>query len=688
MMRKKTIICLIFIMLYISIRLVLMMSSETLIRQGQEAQVGCLTQSIIDCWGFDFWRYPVDQYMHGSVLNALIAIPFFYLFGPHMLSLMLASLLFHACGLTFLFYLMSEHFGRRAAIFSCLLYTLSPPLLTARGLIFSGAHAETVVFGVVIFFLFFKILQEKPSIIWYMLFGFISGLSIWYIASNGIFIISCFIIWTFIDRTFFIKKKMGLYCIGFLVGITPLLLFHFANPYVGATLHRNALVSLAHIDNMGAVVIKLKEILCTVMPNMFLFNEFAPFFGHYFDIFYYSVFMVSLFGMIGYIVLCGVIIKNFRREQCDAYPSTDKTYLFKIIAIISVPIIFSLLYAVSKRPIENFGFGIADYRYTLMLFPFIFMIIALFLDILCSSQKRMIAYTGYSLFCCLIIISIIGQSGFVYSLDFNNRYLLDSGYNYELIGRIAARRYDTELDQAARFISTVQNDDLESDAYRGYGETLANKYLEVQNIEVCTALGTTIDNETLRADYFRGIGIGCADIFYSDTTLLKKRLTAYMNAVDEPLNQRALFRGLLDVFINRPRSSFSVTKIIEVVPETFHSMAYFKWGLKMGSFTFGKPSLEEIRAILYSLSGEHRRDYVYGVGAGIGVFFTGNMKKCVFKIDQFPPALRTWLWQGVGMYHCFKQYGRVDNIQNLLRQCDIEEEDIPYVREYATLLTH
>jgi len=650
----------ILMLCFLGVRIVVALSSETLARQGEEAYVGAIAQGIIEGWARAPWDFRATEYVGGSIVNAFFSVPFFLLFGPCMGALVSTSILFQLLGLVCLFIIVEKSFGIRAASLCSSFYIFPPPLLMARSLIFNGSHEGSVVFGIVLFCAFFKILDKKHLTRWHIFLGFISGLSVWYVCSNMIFIIVYTFLWFFYDRKFFLNKKYFLYCISFLIGLLPWIIFNFAGNSKGIRFPEYSFL----VENFADHTLFFKKMWNLIFHEgykIFIFDEFSFFYGKIFNILYYVIFAAA-FLTLGYKVV-QYFYKRFtyHGEALEKFfQQNDKIDVFKKMTFLLVPCFFVLAYSSSTRNFELFGFGIADYRYALLLFPFIFIIISLFLCMLLRSRFLLVRNTAWVLYAVLIFISIIGNWRFIYSYDFKNNYLRAKACNFEVVGRAAYRRFGDDIVHAKQLMHVLKDDNQISEAYRGYGQTCVRAYGGISGIERYVALSETIESSQFKNEFLAGIGEALADCqYFPDISSLGNFLAKCDEYILSKNARYWLYSGMFNVIINRPRSQFSISEIISVVPENDRYLVYFRYGLKMGAYAYGKSAIKDCVEAAENIKMPYNQYYYNGIGAGIAYFFSGDLNKIIRQIKSYPLSAQESLLQGVGMhFHYINYYDR------------------------------
>lgn len=108
LVRNRYFILVILSMLYLAVRAGVTLCSEQLIFQGEEPYIGIIARGIIEGWAKPLLDFQVVPWHGGSIVNAILTVPFFALIGQSYLSLRIVSVLFHLTGLVFLFFLWPD----------------------------------------------------------------------------------------------------------------------------------------------------------------------------------------------------------------------------------------------------------------------------------------------------------------------------------------------------------------------------------------------------------------------------------------------------------------------------------------------------------------------------------------------------------------------------------------------------
>lgn len=666
-------------MLFLSVRLAIMFSSEKLIWHGEETYAGVVTKGIMEGWATLPLDFPQTPYFGGTAFNAIVAFPFFILFGPTIFALRLTSTLFHALGLIFLFLLFSRYFSVRAALFVSCFYIFSPPLLTARSFIFNGGHAETAVFDILILFVFFELIYRIPSKRNYSLLGFLSGFSLWYAYSNLITIISYTVAWFIRDKMFFINKKYLVYCVSFILGFTPWFIFNLRNKFLGLDFITNEYSNM-RLWRPWEILGVLRDLIFKYGYKIFMFDWLTLFWSNLFNISYYLIFTISFSFILLSILRNAFFYSGYYGKEKLLSRGSDNT---KEITIITFPLVFIVIYALSNRHFYTSGAGIVDYRYFIILLPFMFMTIALCIEKLFASRNNFLKTFGGLVFVYLIIIGVCSNSRFVYSRDFSNYFLRSRAYDYKHVGVTAFRRFGTDNAKVKSLIERIREEHGKEEAYFGYGEALTIKFEGIENLKKYIELSSTFDSELFQKWFFWGVGEGIIEKFYtsqgSNLDNLRQTFLKCDTSDMNDINKNYLYFGMLARLsfmrgyeLNAP----TIEEIIKLIAGKYRKLAYMYYGLSKG-VKFGRMQSLDYLTLCEDIESPYRKYCYFGVGAGITDFFSCDPRKTLVSFDKFPKDTREFLLQGTGLY-----FYKISNFDR-----DLFERNIPpRFQDYKTYL--
>jgi 4-amino-4-deoxy-L-arabinose transferase-like glycosyltransferase len=169
--------------------------------------------------------YQADHYQGGSLVMALLTVPYFALFGESLLVLKLAAVTVSVGVLACLYVIGRKFFGRGVAVLAAVGYVAGPPLVAYEGLVVMGSHTESVLFSLLGILVFLHILYGARRPGTWALFGIVSGLGIWFCYTAGLSLIACALAWVLLERLPRPRELTAL-AAGLVLGLTPWLIYN------------------------------------------------------------------------------------------------------------------------------------------------------------------------------------------------------------------------------------------------------------------------------------------------------------------------------------------------------------------------------------------------------------------------------------------------------------------------------
>ncbi len=408
--KRKYVILFILIFIYIIIRLFFLFSVNLF--NEEECRVGTITKELIMGPNLPVFDYPAFFYVYypGRLFEALLAIPFYLIFGESGISIKLMFLTVSA-GIVCLVYLfLDKFFTRRTAIIAIMLMIFSIPVYTLSTLSQDGPHIENTFFEILIMFFFYNIFfDKKQNIKSFIFFGLASGFAIFVNPSSLIMIFTCILFWFIFDKTFFLRKNFFIFFVFFLIGLSPFIYYsltgHLTSPefeHGGQPLISKVLGDKLNTHRVIGITTKLKNLIIYDLPKSFMFKDFIFFKGNLLSYLYFFLFICSFIFLFYHCRKS--IIKPLKRFNIKPEKIKRETF------ILLYPIIFIIIYSVSSFSVDYGRFGVDPYRYFLTFYIFMFIIISLFLTKLYYKKTK---FVSVFLIIILILLGMIGSISFV-----------------------------------------------------------------------------------------------------------------------------------------------------------------------------------------------------------------------------------------------------------------------------------
>lgn len=357
-----------------------------------ELSIGTMAKEMIEVPVISIYDYLIDAPHRGGRLVAVILVaPFFALFGQSYFVLKLVAILFSLGILVLTYLFLWKFFGRNVAVIAGLIMIFSPALYTKFSLLLLGAHYESIFFALAAIFIFYQIFfLEKPSSseprnqvdiyadknIHFAALGIVSGLGVYFHYIFAVTLAACFLFWFIFDKLFFVRKSFLIFFIFFMIGMTPWIYYNLTHNFASL---RN--VYFAHFLQ-GTLFLNPHRITLYNLKNLLIYNlpnSFSPdgSIGNMVSYAYYAIFIISysiLFWLNRTIIArlaLGII--PFKKLHIAANHIQREAFL------LLYPLVFILFYTLVGDTIEKGIIDYREYRRLILLYPFIFIIISLFL---------------------------------------------------------------------------------------------------------------------------------------------------------------------------------------------------------------------------------------------------------------------------------------------------------------------
>ena len=358
---------LLWILLFLTLRFALLLTSIEKIYWWEELQQGAIARGILDGLRLPFLDWQAGPYAGGSFVVGIAAIPFFILFGPTLFALKLVPLLFSLASFILLFLFLGRYFGQRAANLGACFFVFSPPAFTRFSFVAMGSHEDSLFLSMGILFCFYEFLYGKNrNRLFLILFGLLSGGGTAYAYIVLITVLSCLTSWFFVDRRSFLSAGPVLFLCAFAAGFSPCVIYNAAHHYGGFSFVsdnfldglRSGIQSVDWKNSYGGRFVRL---LLKGAPSSFDFPSFLKIPGLLFSDGYYGL-MICL-----YFFLFREEVRNRR-----AGPAlSNKTFLF-----VFYPLCFVVSYVLSGVTLMYGNFYACRYYIPLQFMGFMVMAIA------------------------------------------------------------------------------------------------------------------------------------------------------------------------------------------------------------------------------------------------------------------------------------------------------------------------
>jgi len=560
---KNLIILGLLIVLLLCLRLpIILFSFDHIYSDSDELSRGALAKEIIArpmLPLFDYLEADAEIYEGGRFLTPISIVPFFLVFGDSYFSLKLVAVFYSLVTLIFWYILLIRFFNSRIALIWSLFFVLSPPFYTIASLVTWGTHPEYYFFTALFFIFFFKIFfqdgLEKTKARTWVLFGLLSGLSFWIIQSNAIVLVTCFLIFFITDTRFFFKKPFLIYALSSLVSYSPGI-YHFFSRHWQYAVSWSGILRFYSIGGIAHWLPKLSKLLLVHLPQSFMFKYTAL------SYFYYLVFLISLFYFLWLnrktlfqiimFLLTPVTLKKVQlRSQSISWELPFLLYF----------LLYLFIYTIGGLSVWERGEGYLDYRYTSIIYPVVFLIIAFFLNQLWELHRKKIAIVVICLFVLLGLYANINLISFKHFTQPSK----EKGYSYyELGALVSGERSVKGMDAVLGHLRWI-NPQYAPDFFMGVGSGMAffDKAVNEDTNKIINLFHKI--SPKYQVYFYKGWGTGLANSLLLDnlTVALKRFKEIDVNIIEEKYKQNfyeGVGKGLIEV-VEKKRTQFILTTI-------------------------------------------------------------------------------------------------------------------------------
>ncbi len=409
------------VLLFLVTRLVLLYVNIDSVYDEEEINSGTLTLMFVEgeIPSFDIVQY--EPYHGGYVLSAILAVPFYLLFGPTVISFKMVALCYGVSIIIVAWYLLKTTFRAETALLFCLLFIFAPPVLIKNSLVSWGNYYESTLYTLLGFIFIKNIITEKAEILQYVLLGFLSGFILWCNYINVIAIICWGIFWMIMDRKSLFSPRILLAAGAFLTGLAPFFVNKVLNGSMVLSVYSKPLYEYFLADGIKPVLYKAYFFIVKGFPFSFLFSSYKKS-GLISGYLWYLSFIVA------FVFLIVLIFKAFLSsggKDRDINGEWQNKLSFFLVLYVFVYSCFYLTSSFESQYICNFK----DNRYLVPLYPVVLMIISIAAGYLLKSKRKVFVCLSAFTCLCLILSGYFSLTNIIFSAPFseNTNY---RGYNF------------------------------------------------------------------------------------------------------------------------------------------------------------------------------------------------------------------------------------------------------------------
>ncbi|HLC63577.1 MAG TPA: glycosyltransferase family 39 protein [Candidatus Nanoarchaeia archaeon] len=452
-------------------------------------------------------KQPYNQYEHqnnygNTLMTPFLLAPLFIVLGKTSLSILLAGILVSLSMLIALYIFLKKFFDGYTAEYASILFILSPASYTISELFIGHGHVHITLFILIALFFFFKFYFEEKNTLNLILFGFFSGLGLFF-SNIFLFILPpCILFWFFKDKTFFLKIKFFIFLFSVLLGLIPWIYVNARTNFKGLSLFTSGFGSPHLLEKVYGIFLKFTHLILYDLPNSFNFRDILlP--RSIINYSYYCIFLI-LFFYIAYKSLPR--ITSLFKCRIAGIPSASLKQLFIIITIVS----FFFIFIISNFVIDEAVYP-RQYRYLMPIFPFIIITLAMGISEISINLKKL----SKILFFFLVVLGVIVNFGLIST---SSEWGFEKNSNpepvcYSLLGFNFGSRDKLNPETAFYKCSLLEKEEDRESCYKGVGLGVADA-IGGNNFNLTINTCTQI-NEAYRNTCYLGAGwvVGQKDFF-------------------------------------------------------------------------------------------------------------------------------------------------------------------------------
>jgi len=661
-MKRKYAIDISLLLSFIIIRLLVLMTSVDLF-DFEELEIATLAKEVLHGSTLPYLANMMGFQMQkaGMLINGTVIAGFYKLFGESWISLKLCWLFFSIGTYIIFSIILKKYFNYRIFVLASCFFILCPPIFTWYNLTSPSVEVVALFLIAVITFLNFKMLPFGNNKIWhYILYGFSLGLAISF-SHYCLFILFVSLLYQlWYNRRFFLKKSVIILLLSFFGGLGPWILL---NKCYHLQWFEYILYSPARLTTIWS---KLTKFFADIFPHSLYFKDLIFIKGITLGYTYYFL-CIALLA----IVICSSGNTRFRELKSNLMNYRNRE-LFIYLYIVIYILVF-----VFYNPDPNYIFGglkiegqtARDYRYLLILYPFIFVSMAIWVDRLLRKKtiKKMCGIMTFLSFC---VLGLLGNLSVMAMGNFNFKepsIYTSHSFSY-LIPRIYlyARGDKIKLES---YIDSFQT------KYKPYSRHGVYKKIKLCFISKPTSFLRDCKNLSKYQDvFYEGMGISIGRFFRYEPVFqieLTKRLPSkYRLSKDGILSKdvvnyflenfdsletigKKLSKGTKNFYYERVGLSLGIL-LDDQIERFFKFVSKFEDGPRgslIEGFASGLTVHKDIESVIKMnerIDADYRKDYFEGVGFIYGLYTVPNIERIMEIGNKIETSFRDYYYRGIG----------------------------------------
>ena len=402
---KKYLALLLLIILNLSLKIFILFNSNQLMGPALDECyiVNFARDVLLDKNRLSMIYYFDPDYILPGILTGTLVTISFMIFGISGYALKIIPILTSTAIVALVYLFLNKFFNKKTAILTSLLFIFAPFAYTIRTFISLEDYKGSILLTFLIMYIFFNIFYNNNKNYWnFILLGLISGFALSFHIINFVIISTFMLVWFTFDNKFFIKKNFLIFLISFLVVLSPLMIYNYTHDFASFDIIKlylktdNSLsIQKSNLDIPNNLIMLITKDI----PSSFNFNNIGFISSVFLNYTYYLIFIAS-FAFIFY--RNRISLLNFIKRL---FFLGDKKKISKEVFIIIYLILFILVYlSIGMIPFSKFY-----YVHLLPLYPFVLMIMALFVTGIHQKRKWKI--------CSIVLMILVLFLGLKCNLD-------------------------------------------------------------------------------------------------------------------------------------------------------------------------------------------------------------------------------------------------------------------------------
>lgn len=338
-----------------------------------------------------FWGYLDSPHAGGSIFTALVAVPFYLVFGKNYLALKLTALAFSLITLATIYLYLFPQYKQKLILPLLLFFVISTPHYLEKSIVHIGNIVEPIlIIFLTLIFIDRIFRKDQKNFVNFAILGLLCGFGLWiqYIQLGAI--IALFIIWFLKDKLFLTKRFFWVFLGFLLLGLSPFIAYNLE--YKFASFTADFSINFAVVDtSVQSFLDRLILFFTYWLPQSFRIQGLGIFSSRFLSYFFYLL----ILGLISYSVIT-------KRKKLN----------FSLILLLYLSVTIFIIcfgnFHLGSIPRGWGGMFVHDYYYLLFLQPFLFVLASMGLaEIFKAKGKRALGW-GLS-----FLILVILTNGFL-----------------------------------------------------------------------------------------------------------------------------------------------------------------------------------------------------------------------------------------------------------------------------------